>query len=103
MASPASQLQQVRTELLNLYTSLNLQIATIMATQANIVTQISGVTTQLSTITTRVSAVVQQVKDLQAVIAAGPVTPELQASVDALASGANALAVVVTPGSGTTI
>jgi septal ring factor EnvC (AmiA/AmiB activator) len=59
----------------------------IMATQAELAVQINTLTAQVQKIATESSKTLQMVTDLQSLIAAGgTVTPELQASVDALAA-----------------
>lgn len=60
------------------------QGAKIMATQTEIVAQLNATTEQLKKIGTETTSLLTKVDELLAVINAGPVTPELQAAVDAL-------------------
>ncbi len=59
-----------------------------MATQAELTAQIKANTDKLVKIGTETSTLLQKITDLTDIIANGPVTPELQAAVDALTAQA---------------
>jgi peptidoglycan hydrolase CwlO-like protein len=61
------------------------QLKKIMATQAELTTEVAAITPQITAIGAGISALNAKVAELEAAIAsAGNVTPELQAAVDAL-------------------
>jgi septal ring factor EnvC (AmiA/AmiB activator) len=61
----------------------------IMATQAELTTQVQAIGATLTKIGTETTALLAKIDELNAVIAAGTVTPELQAAVDAVAAQAH--------------
>lgn len=67
---------------------LNERLDKIMATQADVVAQLKTVNDQLTKIGTETTTLLKKIDDLTAVIAAGTVSPELQAAVDAVAAQA---------------
>ncbi len=60
----------------------------IMATQTELVAQLTAVNDQLKKIGTETAGLLAKIDELKAVIAAGTVSPELQAAVDALTAQA---------------
>ncbi len=60
----------------------------IMLSQADLIVQVKAATDQLVKIGTETTTLLQKITDLTAIIAAGPVTPEMQAAVDALTAQA---------------
>lgn len=59
-----------------------------MATQAELVVQVKAATDKLTKIGTETSTLLQKITDLTTIITNGPVTPEMQAAVDALTAQA---------------
>ena len=70
---------------LALLTTLNERIESIMATQAEIAAKLNAATDELKKVGGEVKTLLTKIDELQAaVVAAGNVTPELQAAVDAV-------------------
>lgn len=59
-----------------------------MATQAELVAQVKSINDKLVKIGTETSTLLTKITDLTTIITNGPVTPELQAAVDALTTQA---------------
>ncbi len=59
-----------------------------MATQQELTVQLTKINAQLVKIGTETSKLLQAITDLQAAVANAPVSPELQAAVDAVAAQA---------------
>lgn len=74
----------VHQEMMRKLDALLVQGGRLMATQQEMVVQINGLKDQVAKIGTETSTLITKVNDLLAIIAAGPVTPELQAAVDSL-------------------
>lgn len=76
-----------RQEVLHKLNALYTQGEKIMASQAELTKQVNDLTTKVNKIGTETAKSLELIKTLQDVIANGPpVTPELQAAVDALAT-----------------
>lgn len=73
------------------FTLLNSKLEKIMATQAELITQINNINQQLTKVGQETSTLLTKIDELKQVIAAGPVSPELQAAVDALAHQAQVI------------
>ena len=81
--------RQLLRDVLSRLNSLAKQMEKSMATQAELTAQVQAISATLTKIGTETSTLLTKIDELKAVIAAGPpVTPELQAAVDALAAQA---------------
>ena len=81
--------RKLLTDLLSAVNKLVTNQEKLMATQAELTEQVKAISATLTKIGGETTTLLQKVSDLQAVIANGPpVTPELQAAVDALAAQA---------------
>lgn len=67
----------------------------IMATQVELTAQIQAATDKLTKIGSETKSLLKKIDDLMAVIANGPVSPELQAAADALSAQADVVDALV--------
>lgn len=73
-----------RDDVVSLLHKVIAQLEKVMATQAELVVEVNALKDQVTKIGTETSTLLTKINDLLAIIAAGPVSTELQAAVDSL-------------------